>query len=462
MSVLDTVTDPGIAASLGLSDVSETLTALCALDLQALPSQGLLDAVAQLEIITRKVEALTAKALVAAEADGLWATTGARSFGTWYRGTSHRHGASAHRQVKAGRALRDHLPLTAEALADAQVTGDHVAALVKHATDTPARRAQLTDHALGEAFLLSHAVVMDAEAFTHLVKHWATRTDPSAADRAWKDEAVREELVLAKTTGGYHVQGWLSQINGDLVAMAIDARVGVPAADDHRSVGQRRAAGLTSLAHLVLDSGVLKPGARIRPHVTITADIGTLLATVAAQAGGADALPPGSGAVPGVLGCARHQGAECTLATINTALNYRSLTGVAPATAEDGTPIPFGLFARLLCQSQIHRVVFGADSEVLDAGREERLFTVAQTRAIIARDKTCQYPGCHAPPGEGEIHHSVWWYAQNGTTDLLNGLLLCWYHHDDVHLHSITIERYAHRWRFIRPDGHQIGETLAA
>jgi hypothetical protein len=117
------------------------------------------------------------------------------------------------------------------------------------------------------------------------------------------------------------------------------------------------------------------------------------------------------------------------------------LTGAAPAELDDGTPLPHALLARLACDSELARVVFGPASEILDSGRTKRLFTPGQRRAIIARDRTCRYPGCDAPPHEGEVHHSIWWYAQYGQTRAQDGVLLCWFHHDHVHANAISIER---------------------
>src|SRR5690625_7431024 len=88
---------------------------------------------------------------------------------------------------------------------------------------------------------------------------------------------------------------------------------------------------------------------------------------------------------------------------IPAGIDHDQLGGLAPATFADGTPIPYGQLAKLLCDGEFHRVVFGPEGQVLDSGRTERLFTPAQARAIIARDRHCQYPGCAAPPGIGEI-----------------------------------------------------------
>ncbi|WP_231880324.1 HNH endonuclease signature motif containing protein, partial [Microbacterium sp. H83] len=57
-----------------------------------------------------------------------------------------------------------------------------------------------------------------------------------------------------------------------------------------------------------------------------------------------------------------------------------------------------------------------------------RVFTVHQRRAIIARDKECLIPGCHVPASWCEIHH-VTEHARGGPTHTDNGVPLCWWHH---------------------------------
>lgn len=133
---------------------------------------------------------------------------------------------------------------------------------------------------------------------------------------------------------------------------------------------------------------------------------------------------------------------------ISAALDHRRLIGTESATFSDGTPLPPALLARMACESQLARVVFGPESTVLDAGREKRIFPAHQTRAIIARDRCCQYPGCDEPPEFGEIHHSLWWLKHHGSTSTDHGILLCWHHHDVVHQREITITRHQGHWYF--------------
>ncbi|PFG39863.1 uncharacterized protein DUF222 [Georgenia soli] len=212
--------DPAVPAgpvSAALTAAADQLDLLTGLDLATLPSAELLAAVDAAEALHRRLQAVTARILTATETDGMWATTGARSFPAWYRARTGRHHTTAHKNVREARRLRDHLPATADALAAGTISADHATALTTHTAATPAVRARLNDPDLGEDFLLGHAATLGATEFTHLVKHWAYRADPAAADRTYRDDSDKEHLTLAPTTGGYHLTGWLTTANGQAV-----------------------------------------------------------------------------------------------------------------------------------------------------------------------------------------------------------------------------------------------------
>jgi hypothetical protein len=90
----------------------------------------------------------------------------------------------------------------------------------------------------------------------------------------------------------------------------------------------------------------------------------------------------------------------------------------------------------------VTRVVFGADSAVLDVGRATRVPATATRRAVQARDRGCVWPGCHRPASWGEVHHLRHW-AQGGSTDVANLVTICRAHHWKVHEGG---------WRLIRAD----------
>lgn len=87
---------------------------------------------------------------------------------------------------------------------------------------------------------------------------------------------------------------------------------------------------------------------------------------------------------------------------------------------------------RYTCDAEIRRAVLGPRGEVLDLGRNHRLFTVAQRAALGLRDGGCVWPGCDRPPGWAEAHHARHW-ADGGDTSLDNAVLLCVFHHHELH-----------------------------
>lgn len=483
-----------------LTEVVGTLDSLTSTAWHEVSGQAAHDALDQLEQAARRLAAVRAQVLDVVDANGLWAVQGPRTYAAWLRQRTGSTASAASRQVREARALRDHLPLTRKALAAGTISADHAGVLVREAIRTTQLRTQLADPDLGEAFLVEQAAAMDAGTFTRLVRAWALAADPEAADRAWREAGTKEELTISPTTGGYHVNGWLDDVSGQAVRIALKAHAGRKGADDTRTPAQRRAAALVSLARQSLDVGLQGAGARIRPHLTVTTSLEALRALAAATG---SAVPPtrhdGKPYAPGAAfgapseaaltapGGPRDEGAAAPDATdgqrggveisattrqwveqwrpgddhvISTSIDHEALRGIAPAVLEDGTPVPPALLARLACESQISRVIFGAESTILDAGREKRIFPANQVRAIIARDKHCQYPGCDEPPGFGEVHHSLWWAQHLGTTDVEHGVLLCWHHHDWVHAHTISITRSDGRWWFRDRNGWLIVEKL--
>ena len=101
-----------------------------------------------------------------------------------------------------------------------------------------------------------------------------------------------------------------------------------------------------------------------------------------------------------------------------------------PLTAYRKFRLPDNLFE--FDNAEIIPEVLGGDSEVLDLGTRQRLFSRAQRLAITERDGGCAFPGCESPPTHTEAHHIKWW-NEGGLTNLDNAVTVCSRHHHDIH-----------------------------
>jgi len=117
--------------------------------------------------------------------------------------------------------------------------------------------------------------------------------------------------------------------------------------------------------------------------------------------------------------------------------------------------LPIESVKRLCCDG--HAVILGEDEngEPLNIGRKTRTVPTAIKRALMARDKSCAFPGCHHTRFV-DAHHIQHWSA-GGETSLDNLMLLCSQHHKLVHEGGFTLQRdYQDHWFFRRPDGRAV------
>jgi hypothetical protein len=114
---------------------------------------------------------------------------------------------------------------------------------------------------------------------------------------------------------------------------------------------------------------------------------------------------------------------------------------------------------RLACDASRVVMRHDADGRVVEVGARTRTIPPALRRALHHRDRTCRFPGCGLPLGEG--HHVRHW-ADGGPTTLSNLALLCRRHHRAVHEEGYRIDREpGGALQFRRPDGRLLPEVPA-
>jgi hypothetical protein len=87
------------------------------------------------------------------------------------------------------------------------------------------------------------------------------------------------------------------------------------------------------------------------------------------------------------------------------------------------------------------QIDFDESGRPLDLGREQRLFSQRQRIALATAQGGCMFGACDRPPNWCEAHHAKHWKRDNGKTNILDGVLLCRYHHLLVHNNGWEIVR---------------------
>lgn len=370
-----------------MGNLASVVDELSALDWDALPGPEALSEIVELRRQINRLESIYLRGLERVDRTGKTSS----SHGTtqaFLREDAHLAGNTAHRDVRLSRDLADALPATRAALADGAISTAHAQLIASLIPSIDA--AVLADV---EPHLVEFARRSTPTELRRAVEH--VRHRYTSDDKRRDDDQDDYESRYLHTTRGMHGNGlgsWqLHPVGQETVMTALHA-LSKAQAGDTRTAAQRRADALVTMAELAMRAGNLPTTGGVRPHVSVIVPIETL-----------------AGA-PGAPAADYHHGAT--------------------SSAEWAR--------RISCDANIARVVMNPVGDVLDSGRATRTFSAAQSRAIVARDQHCIWPGCDIPAAWCDIHHRVHW-ARGGSTSVDNGTLLCGRHHDRVHLYEHAI-----------------------
>ncbi|WP_158277164.1 HNH endonuclease signature motif containing protein [Serinibacter arcticus] len=373
-----------------------------------------------------------------AKADGSWRTGRARTFAEWRAQATRQGRGAATAEERTADALAQ-LPLVKAATQDGAVTMGHAEVIGQVLAGSSERTRERM--VAVERELLAAATAVTPPELRRSLTAMASAMEADSADHGFGAVRARRYLRLSSKDGGVRIEGLLDPVAGETLRTALDALRPVPAAGDERTGEQRTADAIEAMASNALSSGAYKAGAQVRPHLSILVPADTwLLLTVrrrqlCASAGGERAGRSGAAFAASGLDV------EPQLAQL-----------------QDGTLIPFAALDVLACDALLQRVVLDAEGSPLDVGRTQRTFHEDLRRAILTRDRHCQFPGCTLRATWCEVHHLQFW-ENDGPTSLTNGITLCSRHHHAVHDDNLTIAIVRGGFAFTDAAGRPLGTT---
>jgi hypothetical protein len=288
-----------------------------------------------------------------------------------------------------GQALPPLYRVAGAALAGGELSEGHLRELTRAVTTL-----KLPDWS--EEVLVEAARSVEPKVIRQLADRIRDRIEQDAVDELDEPAAEPADVLNTRDLPGGRLEFWgeLSAESGARFTAMLEP-LATPRPEGPKDRAHRFGEAFTDVVSLASRSGDLPSEAGERPHISVTVDVETLR------------------------------------------------RGVGHAVLDGDLFLSAAQARRIACDAKVIPVVMGGDSEVLDLGRTKRTVSVAQRKALHARDRGCSFPHCSRPPKWCDAHHLNHW-VDGGTTDLDNLILLCRRHHSLVH-HS--------QWRITMADG---------
>ena len=197
---------------------------------------------------------------------------------------------------------------------------------------------------------------------------------------------VGRRLQLTQSPdGSWRINGVLDPLAGEAVEAALVAATPNPSPQDSRSPAQRRADGFTDLCRWFLAQDDRGEVGGERPNVNVV---------------------------------------------------FHLVDGSAHTS--NGYFLRNWQLSQVMCDATLTAVAASLKGTVLDVGTPLSVIPVRNRRAVVVRDWCCRMGGCSGSPRWCQIHH-IRERENGGTHELDNLVLLCTYHHREVHRKGIVL-----------------------
>ena len=300
---------------------------------------------------------------------------GASSTQAWIRSACRTSGAEASRRVLLARASREALREPVCLLAVGAITYEHLQVI-----DRGTRRLNPEQRECAVPILATLAQATPVSDVYAAAQHLAQTVDPDGTLADTEKQFDRRHLTIAPLLDGMtSITGLLDTESAAVLDAALQPFLTPDGPGDNRSNAQRRADGLIQLLASSCDAARVPQAGGQRPHLSVVV----------------------------------------------------SSDGQAHLSPRRAAMHAIGL-ARVACDAEVTPLILDATGVVVDLGRTQRLFSTQQRKLLAARDGGCRWPGCHRPPAHTDAHHVIAWH-KGGHTDTANALLLCRFHHRQVH-----------------------------
>ena len=341
-----------------------------------------------------------------------------------------------------GETIAARYPHLAAALDDGTVGVDAAAAIVTN-LDQASPRAHPDDVAYAEEVTVDFARTAPADLVRLLAIQCRDRLDTDGIEPREEELIRRQKLSITELANGMHRMIWdMDPLTAASVRGYVDGYVDSVFHTGRRDENGDRpnGSGADAIRDLLESPPTLAEELRDpRTRANMASD--ALLALFGHVSNCAHAVSP----LPKTTLVVR-----LTLDDLLSGLGQARLDGI-------DQPISAGTARRMAAEAGIIPIVMGGPSEVLDLGREQRLFNRKHRLAIGETYSACA--GCGRPAAWTELHHIDWFVRDGGLTNLKNAIPLCSSDHHAVHANGWEVSvRDGVAW-FIPPSSVDIYRT---